>query len=390
MRQGRGITSTVAGVIRHHTSWAAAVAFALLSLAFAAGQGAALATHSSSTIGLLAIDANPEGNTATSLGPINGCSRVETGAELNVDYVVDSIPQDRPMIAFEAEIRYDPQLLEVVAVDNEFLLGAVGDYRPVAGLTDKLPDSDGKFRLSVLDAASTTDPEANVERGTGVLARITVSAKAAGVSEVGIGVQQEPALYPYVQDTKNESILAERAGSISLAVGQDCSPQAAEPKITDLAEVNAQILGATPDPQATPTPDGGSASPPDDAATEGETPTPVPVTTPCVVTAGRTISPSTAPPDASLSPSPSSPPDGAQGPESPSSTLAATPAPSPASADVLCTPTPAPLQDDIVDVEEDSDTLLIAGAAALLALGSAAGGGGWYLHQRSRKRSPAG
>ena len=360
----------------------------ILSLAFTAREGPALATHSNSTIGLLAIDANPDGNTATSLDPIDGCSRVETGAQLNVDYVVDSIPQDRPMIAFEAEIHYDPQLLEVVAVDYDFLLGAVGAYRPVAGLTDKLPDSDGKFRLSVLDAASTTDPEANVERGAGVLARTTFSAKAAGVSEVAIGVQQEPALYPYVQDTKNESILAERAGSISLAVGQDCSPQAAEPKITDLTEANQQILGATPDPQATPTPIGGAASPPDGSTSEGETP--VPVTTPCVVTAGRTISPSTAPPDAFPSPSPSSPPADAQAPESPASTPAATPVTSPASADVLCTPTPAPLQDEIVDVEEDSDTLLFAGAAALLALGTAAGSGGWYLHRRSRKSSPDG
>jgi len=249
----------------------------LLSLALAAGEGAALATHSSSMIGLLAIDADPEGNTATSLGLINGCSRVETGAQLDVDYVVDSIPDGRPMIAFEAEIRYDPRVLEVVSVDYDFLLAAVGAYQPVAGLTDKLPDSDGKFRLSVLDAASTTDPEANVERGAGVLARITFSAKAAGVSEVAIGVQQEPALYPYVQDTKNESILAERAGGISLAVGQDCSPQAAEPKITDLAEANAQILGATTEPQATHTPIGGAASPPDGSTTEGETPTPPPL-----------------------------------------------------------------------------------------------------------------
>jgi hypothetical protein len=186
MREASGIASMVAGVTRHRTCWAAAVAFMLLCLAFAGGEGAALATHSSSTIGLLAIDANLEGNTATSLGLIDGCSRVETGAQLNVDYVVDSIPQDRPMIAFEAEIHYDPQLLEVVAVDYDFLLGAVGDYRPVAGLTDKLPDSDGKFRLSVLDAASTTDPEANVERGAGVSARNTSRAKAAGVSEVAI------------------------------------------------------------------------------------------------------------------------------------------------------------------------------------------------------------
>ena len=357
MRQARGITSTVAGVTRHDARLAAAIALVILSLALTAREGPALATHSSSTIGLLAIDANPEGNAATSLGPVNGCSRVETGAQLDVDYVVDSIPQDRPMIAFEAEIRYDPQLLEVVAGDYDFLLAAVGAYRPVTGLTDELPDSDGNFRLSVLDAASTTDPEANVETGAGVLARITFRAKAAGVSEVAIGVQQEPGLYPLVQDTKNESVLADRAGSISLAVGEDCSPQAAEPKVTDLADVNERILGATPDPQATPTPIGSAASPPDGSTSEGETPTRLPTQTPCVVTPERTISPGTASPDTSPAP---------------------------------CTPTPPPLLDDIVDVEEDSDTLLIAGAAALLALGAAAGGGGWYLYRRSRKSSPDG
>lgn len=373
--------------MRHYrTPSVAAIVFVLLSCAFAAPGGVALATHSNSTIGLLAIDANPEGNTAISLGPLDGCARIESGAQLDVDYVVDSIPQDRPMIAFEAEIRYDPQLLEVVALDYDFLLAAVGAYRPVTGLTDELPDSDGNFRLSVLDAASTTDPEANVERGAGVLTRITFSAKAAGVSEVAIGVQQGPGLYPLVQDTKNESILADRAGSISLAVGEDCSPQAAEPKITDLAEVNEQILGATPDPQGTPTPIGGAAPPPNGPTPEGETT--LPTATPCVVTAERTTSPSTTPPDASLLPSPSSPPANAQAPETPVSTPAATPLTSPASAVVLCTPTPAPLQDEIVDVEEDSDAALIAGAAALLAFGTAAGGGGWYLHRRSRNSSP--
>jgi hypothetical protein len=253
------------------------MAFMLLSLALAAGEGAALATHSSSTIGLIAIDANPEGNTATSLGRINGCSRVETGAQLSVDYVVDSIPDDRPMIAFEAEIQYDPQLLELTAVDHDFLLAAVGAYQPVAGPTDDVPDSDGNFRFSVLDTASMTDPEANVERGAGVLARITFSAKAAGVSEVAIVAQHGPGPYPLVQDTQNERILADRAGSISLAVGDDCPPQAAEPKITDLAEVNEQILSATPDPQATPTPLDGAASPPDGSTPEGDTPTPRPL-----------------------------------------------------------------------------------------------------------------
>ena len=387
MRQARTIEPGLPHKTRHGPLAVAALAFVVLSCALTASVEQALATHSDSMIGLIAIDADPQGNAATSLGPLNGCSRAETGDQLDVDLVVDAVPGDRPMIGFEAEIRYDPQRLEVVAVYYDLLLAAAGAYRPVAGLTDGVPDSDGNFRLSVLDAASTTDPEANVERGAGVLARITFRAKAAGVSEVTIGVQG-PGLYPRVQDTQNELILADRAGSISVAVGKDCSPQAREPKITDLAEVNEQILSATPDPQATPTPIGGAASPADGPTGEGETPTPV--TTPCVVTPETTISPTTAPPDAPLFPSPSSPPAGAQPPASPASTPPATPVTSPASTDVLCTPTPAPLQDEIVDIEEDSDTILIAGAAALLALGTVAGGGGWYLYRRSRDSSPAG
>ena len=73
---------------------------AVVSLAVLTGADAALATHSSSTIGLLALDPNVQGNTATSIGPIEGCARVETGAKIDVDYVVDSVPEDRPIIAF--------------------------------------------------------------------------------------------------------------------------------------------------------------------------------------------------------------------------------------------------------------------------------------------------
>ena len=80
-----------------------------------------------------------------SLGRIDGCQRVESGAQTEVDFVVDSIPQDRPMIGFDAEIRYDPQLLEVVHVDYDLLQAAVGAYQPFAGLSDRLPDSDGAF-----------------------------------------------------------------------------------------------------------------------------------------------------------------------------------------------------------------------------------------------------
>jgi hypothetical protein len=274
------------------------------------------------------------------------------------------------------------------------MLAAVGRYQPFSGLTDALPDADGSYRLSVLDTASITGdentPEANVERGNGVLARFTLRAKAAGVSDLVIGYDPPSRVFPLTQDTQNEAVIADKIGGAALAIGQDCPPERIAPNIIDPPNTEAEFFGGTPPPGGTtvtsapPTAEGQTPTP------EGQTPTPAPTATPCVVTAERTTSASPAPPDASLSPSPSSPPADAQAPESPASTAAATPLTSPAPADVLCTPIPTPLQDEIVDVEENSDTVLIAGAAALLALGTAAGGGGWYLQRRSRNSSPDG
>jgi hypothetical protein len=383
MRQTRQETRRVARVRRDRPRGAAVAAIALLSFAFATHAGAALATHSTSTIGLLAIDANSEGNAATSLGPLDGCSRIEPGAQITVDYTVDSIPQDRPIIGFEAEVRYDPQLLEVIDADYRLLLAAIGAHQPFSGQSDQLPDSDGSFRMQVLDTASTTDPEANVERGAGVLARLTFRAKAAGIATVSIAVSREPLVYPVVLDTQNELIFVDRVASASLAVGQDCPVEVQQPIITDMAEINEQILADNPELQGGgDTPIGGVTSTPVDAPPEGQTPedqspTPArsPTTVPCAAPPLTTASVTATPPGPSLSPSPQ-PPEGTG--TSPTDT------PSPTPTEVVCTPTPTPIPEEIVDIEEDSNGPLIAIAAALLTVGTAAAGSGGYVYRRAR------
>jgi hypothetical protein len=288
------------------------------------------AGQSSSTIGLLAIDADPRGNTATFVGPIDGCARAESGSTFDIDYVVEAIPQDRPMTGFDAEIRYDQALLEVVKVDYQLLLAAVGTYSPLASLTDSIPDFDGKFRVSVLDTASSTEPKANVESGPGVLARVTFRAKASGVSKIAIGLETEPFLYPLVLDTQDEMILADRLGAASVAIGVDCPPEAAQPHITDLGPTNQEILAANP--QLRPSP-----------GATGDTLPQLPT---------GTGSPETS--------------------QSPVRTA---------------TPTVPGSASSSGNADDDSDTWLIAGLAALVALGIAAAGGGWYLYQRSRRTS---
>jgi hypothetical protein len=387
----------------------------LIAAAFAVGFVSAVvrADHSSSLIGLLAIDANVEGNTATSIGPVDGCARVEPGSQINVDYVVDAIPQDRPIIAFEVQVRYNPELLTVVAVDYDLMLAAVGDYQPFAGgdLTDELPDSDGDYRLVVLDMASQSEirdpprtgpivqPEANVERGKGVLARITLQAKAPGVSEVTVGYDpQNGGPYPLTQDTENETIIVDKLGGASVAIGQDCPPEAVAPKIIDPPNTEAEIFGGTPPPgapggatiaPATPTPEGQTPTPEGQTPTpEGQTPEPggrdgdtplIPCPVRALPTPASTPVPSPAPTEA-VAPAGESPAPATD--TSPTPPVTEPPSPTGTPAPELCTPTPTPIEEVVADVEGESNAGLVVGAIALLGLGSAAAGGGWYMFRR--------
>jgi hypothetical protein len=220
-------------------AWAVALLILAGSAVVALGASQSAANHSSSTIGLLAIDALPQDNTATSLERIDGCAASSVGGLVIVDYVVNAVPIDRPLIGFEAEIRYDSRLLQVVDVESDFLIAAEGQYQPFDGLSDPLPDSDGKLRIVVLDIASETFPQANVESGPGVLSRVTFRARAKGISRISIGFDRAPdLLYPLVQDTQNETIGVDRLGSASIAIGRNCPKPRQNPRIREIPSVS--------------------------------------------------------------------------------------------------------------------------------------------------------
>jgi cohesin domain-containing protein len=202
------------------------------------------ANHSASSIDLLAIDAQPEGNVATALGPLDGCSSAAVGGLVTVDFIVADVPQDRPLIGFEAEIHYDRRLLEVVSVQSDLLLAAEGEFEPFIGLSDPLPDRDSVYRISVLDTASVTSPEANVERGPGVLARLTFRTLAKGVSRISIGynLRGDFLLYPLNLDTQNEVIQIDHLGSAAVVSGKECPAGFNSPRIRPLPSI-AQIEG---------------------------------------------------------------------------------------------------------------------------------------------------
>jgi len=210
-----------------------ALSLLALSAAIAAVTGIrATAGQSGSTIQLVAIDAVPQGNTATSIASIDYCLRTEVGSQVTVDVVVDAVPDDKDMIGFEIHVLYDPKFATVTAVDNQQLLAASGIFQPVP-LSDQVPDSDGDFMASVLDFASDVQANANIESGPGVLTRITLQATAKGLTNLNIGFDPtdfNP--YPVVLDNRSEPIEVDQVRPAVLAIGQACPPAEAQPSPT--------------------------------------------------------------------------------------------------------------------------------------------------------------
>jgi hypothetical protein len=190
------------------------VAAALAVLVLQAGD--AKATHSQSTIALAAMDVDTTGNAATAVGPIESCRRIEPGATVDVDLVVQEIPADRPITAIQFTVFYDAAVVHVTGRNVNMLLSAVPDSTAIAfpALTDPVPDSDGAFQAAGIDFSQTAR-----ETGPGVLLRLTVQAVGSGLSLLSPNAATEAML---IFDDHNEQIPIDTITAAFLAVGIDC------------------------------------------------------------------------------------------------------------------------------------------------------------------------
>lgn len=120
------------------------------------------------------IDANPAGNTATSLGEIDTCIEVSTGDIFDIDFFARDVED---LLAWSIELETDGTIVSVVDRSVEFLLNDL-DGSNVFDLSGTTPDDDGIYALGAVDTADPLSPES----GSGVLARVTLQALAPGVS----------------------------------------------------------------------------------------------------------------------------------------------------------------------------------------------------------------
>lgn len=180
------------------------------------------------------VDADPTGNSATSLGTVEVCRRVEAGDTLQVDiFVRDAEKVD----GFQADLSYDPAVLKVKAVDitsDETFLGS-GESGPVTDFTtfddpQVGEDTDGIITLAAADFG-------DAENGEGVVARIILEALSPGQSPLtlsGIIVTTPHPSGSKPIATDEEGHFAGPVQNAVIAVGQDCT-QAPPPAPTQPA-----------------------------------------------------------------------------------------------------------------------------------------------------------
>ncbi len=181
----------------------------------------------------VAIDVVPAGNEANVVGEIETCARADAGDTFNVDLIVQGV---RELLAFEAQIKYDGDILDVVGSNTKLFL-AGGEGSNVNDTSAHTPDDSGRYVAGAVDLADPAEPDS----GSGVLVRLTFEAKKDGASELslkqfdsnGDGKMDEGVFLRNVDgdiigDTNDDTFFDGPAGDAEIRVGEDCEDSEAQ------------------------------------------------------------------------------------------------------------------------------------------------------------------
>ncbi len=156
----------------------AALAGVVLALTASAG-GVLTRGYSAAQEGVtIGVDADPTGNTATSLGAIDSCLSVNTDDTFQVDVFVADVVD---LLAWETYFSYDMTVIKVADRDV-MMFQAANPGSEVFDVSEGLPDIDGRYRIAAADIAEPPAPDS----GSGVLARLTLEAVGSGVSPASL------------------------------------------------------------------------------------------------------------------------------------------------------------------------------------------------------------
>jgi hypothetical protein len=232
------------------------IAALVVVVALVALAAVVLASGEGSTQGGLAVgvDADPDGNTATTLGAIDQCVSVAKDDTFSVDVFITDVTN---LMAWEAYFSFDGSIVNLTDFDVELFQAANANSDVFNASEMELPSSGGLYRLGALDFESP-------DSGSGVLTRLTLKAVGAGISPAilitldanndgrpDLGTRLRDPQETPLGDSNGDEFFDGTVVNAQIAVDRDCPP------------------GTAPTPS--PSPATGEASP---TAPSGETPGP--------------------------------------------------------------------------------------------------------------------
>jgi len=199
----------------------------------------------------MGIDPEVTGNTASTLGALEDCVRVDIPSpsfdgvsDYDIDVYVRGDTQ--APIAYDASVTYDPSKVHIATPDTNALI----KLPEAIGFIDALPDTDGRFVAGAiyLDGRSGA-------AGDGTLVRLGLDIGGSGV--VMFGFESHPATTAYASASGEENIIHPiTRRTAQLAINEDCPLAGVAPSPTPVAEAAPSV---TPPSSAEAQPEIGSA-----------------------------------------------------------------------------------------------------------------------------------
>jgi len=162
----------------------------------------------------MGIDPDTTGNTASALGTLEPCARVDVPSpafdgvsDYNIDVYVKGDTQ--APVAYDAWVTYDQNVVHIAAPGTDTLVKMPDAMEPT---TETLPDSDGRFSAG----AVYLDPTKFGTPGDGVLVRLGMDIGGSGVIPLALN---PPPLSSYASDAGLHTVTLVSA---QLAINQDC------------------------------------------------------------------------------------------------------------------------------------------------------------------------
>lgn len=177
----------------------------------------------------LAIRVGSSNSQLTSVG--SACAEIQIGEEFPVDVYIDNVSGLR---SFEIRVTYDDSVLAMESADfQHFLLSTPPSGQVLPALFES--EAPNRYYLGAAEINGTPDS------GSGVLARLTMTAVGAGIGDIGIsaapsifGPQLSDARGAPIGDTNEDGIFDGPVYAAAAAVSESCdNSDVVEPPISD-------------------------------------------------------------------------------------------------------------------------------------------------------------